>query len=78
MKMLSHQKHVLQKVSGNKELFKKELIKSLAWLEKEEIEELIQWLKKNHWDTNRNEVIAVFNNYMIRDGKTFIYKKLEK
>jgi hypothetical protein len=35
MKMLAHQKKVLQNVCYDKELFNKELYKCLAWLEKE-------------------------------------------
>lgn len=73
--MLAHQKKVLQNVCYDKELFKKELYKCLAWLEKEEIEELVEWLKSNYWSTNSQEIIAVFRIYMIRDVDTFYYQK---
>ena len=76
MKMLAHQKTVLQNVCNDKELFKKELYKCLAWLEKEEIEELVDWLKSNYWNTNSKEIVAVFKIYMVRDVDTFYYQKL--
>lgn len=51
MKMLEHQKWVIQQVSKDKELFKNELYKSLEWLEKKDIEALVEWLKSNYWST---------------------------
>ncbi|MCD4732587.1 MAG: hypothetical protein K8R74_18455 [Bacteroidales bacterium] len=41
--MLKYTKTVLQKVSFNKDLFKRELQKSLRWLRKEEIAVLQTW-----------------------------------
>ena len=78
MKMLSHQKKVLENVCYDKELFKKELYKCLAWLEKEEVEELVEWLKNNYWDSNNKEIITVFRIYMIKKVDTFYYQKMEK
>ena len=78
MKMLEHQKWVVKNLSGDKELFKKELYKSLDWLEKEEIEELVEWLKSNYWNTNSKEIITVFRSYMIKKVDTFYYQKMEK
>jgi hypothetical protein len=78
MKMLEHQKWVIKNLSGDKELFKKELYKSLAWLEKEEIEELVEWLKSNYWNTNSKEIVTVFRSYMIKKVDTFYYQKIEK
>lgn len=71
MEMLAHQKIILQNVCFDKELFKNELYKCLEWLEKEEIEELAEWLKSNYWSTNNKEIIAVFKTYMILDTDTF-------
>jgi len=42
--MLELQKIVLQQVSDHKELFKKELLKSLKWLNSEEIILLKEWV----------------------------------
>jgi hypothetical protein len=42
--MLELQKLVLQQVSDQKELFKKELLKSLKWLNSEEIVMLKEWV----------------------------------
>jgi NTP pyrophosphatase (non-canonical NTP hydrolase) len=78
MKMLEHQKRVIHNLSGEKELFKKELYKSLDWLEKEEIEELSQWLRSNYWETNSEEIISVFRTIMIKNGAFFYYQKMEK
>jgi hypothetical protein len=41
--MLKYTKTVLQKVSFNKDLFKKELQKSLRWLKKDEVMVLQTW-----------------------------------
>lgn len=45
--MLEHQKLVLQNVAWNQDLFRKELLKSLSWLNEEEQEQLYIWLSKN-------------------------------
>ncbi len=78
MTILKHQKKALQKACYDKELFKKELYKCLAWLEKKEIEELVKWLKSHYWHTNSQEILAVFKIYMIREVDTFYYQKLDK
>ena len=43
MAMLKYTETVLQKVSFNKELFRKELSKSLKWLKNEEVTILKTW-----------------------------------
>ncbi|MCD4694599.1 MAG: hypothetical protein K8S16_00050 [Bacteroidales bacterium] len=45
--MLRYTKTVLQKVSFNKDLFKKELKKSLKWLRKDEANALKVWCVLN-------------------------------
>ncbi len=45
--MLEHCKIVLNGVKDEKNLFRKELIKSLAWLNEEEQRQLGQWVRKN-------------------------------
>jgi len=45
--MLRYTKTILQKVSFNKDLFKKELRKSIKWLKKEEINALKTWCVLN-------------------------------
>ena len=45
--MLKYTKTVLQKVSFNKDLFNKELRKSLKWLKKEEVNVLKTWCVLN-------------------------------
>lgn len=78
MKMLEHQKWVIQQVSNDKELFKNELYKSLAWLEEKEIEALVEWLKSNYWSTNSEEIIAVFRIYLIEQTDFYFYQKPEE
>ncbi len=48
--MLEHQKKVLSGVSNNPYLFKKELLKSLKWLNHDELAELQKWLKQKYGD----------------------------
>ena len=78
MKMLEHQKWVIQQVSNDKELFKNELYKSLAWLEEKEIEALVEWLKSNYWNTNSEEIIAVFRIFLIEQTDFYFYQKPEE
>jgi len=58
--MLEHQKLILEKVSNNKELFKKELVKSLKWLKSYEIYRLHAWLKKKFYLTHGDIIKDVF------------------
>ena len=46
--MLEHQMTVLRAVADNQDLFKKELIKSLDWLDFEEKLKLKTWLQENY------------------------------
>ncbi len=47
--MLDHQKIVLEAVSNNSVLFKKELKKSMEWLKREERSLLIKWVKEHFY-----------------------------
>lgn len=58
--MLEYSKTILQKVSFNRELFKKELIKSLRWLHKEEIILLKIWCLATFSDTYSDILNEVF------------------
>lgn len=51
--MLEHQKMVLVNVDYNDDLFRKELQKSLAWLNSNDLANLRVWLKENYWNTHR-------------------------
>ena len=42
--MLEYQKMILEKVSFDKNIFKKELKKSIKWLQGEELKKLIHWV----------------------------------
>ncbi|UCH13339.1 MAG: hypothetical protein JSV22_09500 [Bacteroidales bacterium] len=58
--MLEHQKLILEKVSHNKELFRKELVKSLMWLKSYEIFRLHVWLKQKFYLTHGDIIEDVF------------------
>lgn len=45
--MLEYAKTILPKVSFSRELFKKELNKCIAWLDKEQVKELYVWCNEN-------------------------------
>lgn len=45
--MLDYTETILQKVSFNKDLFRKELIKSIHWLHKDEVTALKAWVVLN-------------------------------
>ncbi len=78
MENLSHQKKVLQNLHSDKALFKKELYKSLAWLKEEEIENLVECLITNFWNTNGKEIISVFRTHMVKNVDTIYYQKTVK
>lgn len=48
--MLEYAKTILPKVSFSRELFKKELNKCIAWLDKEQVGELYKWCNENFKD----------------------------
>lgn len=54
--MLEHQKVVLKGVADNLQLFKKELAKSLKWLNPTELTELIKWLTNEFGDTHKKVI----------------------
>lgn len=45
--MLEYAKVILPKVSFSKELFRKELIKCINWVEEHELNELYEWCSEN-------------------------------
>jgi len=53
--MLEHQKFVLQAVADQENLFRKELIKSMNWLDENDQEKLLNWLKERF--NNRKDII---------------------
>lgn len=58
--MLKYTKTVLQKVSFNKDLFKKELQKSLRWLRRDEIIVLQTWCVLNFGSMYMDVINEVF------------------
>lgn len=60
MKMLEHQKIILENVRHDKKLFQKELVKSVNWLEEEDQQELYKWLRESFWKSHRQIIESVF------------------
>ncbi len=60
--MLEHQKSILIQLSDNKELFRKEIIKSFKWLKSYEILQLHQWLKNNYRATHGDIIKDIFQH----------------
>jgi len=58
--MLKYTKTVLQKVSFNKDLFKKELQKSMRWLRKDEVIVLQTWCVINFGSMYMDVINEVF------------------
>jgi hypothetical protein len=58
--MLEHQKKILQKLSYDEKLFKREILKSFRWLKSYEIILLHEWLLVNFGKTHRNVINDVF------------------
>jgi hypothetical protein len=58
--MLRYTEIILQKVSFNKELFRKELEKSIKWLQKEEIVLLKAWVIINFGSIYYDVINEVF------------------
>ena len=60
--MLEYAKVILPKVSFNKKLFRKELVKCLNWIEPEEVHELREWCYANFNDKYHEILEEVFEN----------------
>ena len=63
MFMLDYVKTILIKVSFDQELFKKELEKSLQWLETEEILKLKAWVVEKFNHMYKDIITNVFSTY---------------
>ncbi|MBN1598748.1 MAG: hypothetical protein JW894_10670 [Bacteroidales bacterium] len=58
--MLEHQKKVLEQLSYDKVLFRKEILKSFRWLKSYEIIMLHNWLKDNYGQKYPDVIQDVF------------------
>lgn len=58
--MLELQKFVLQRVSDDARLFKKELTKSIQWLNSQDVEKLKQWAITRFGNTHAEILREVF------------------
>ena len=63
--MLEHQMKVLQNVACDQELFKKELYKSLAWLNAHDLTQLRVWLRKKYWSSHRELIEEVMYPFKV-------------
>ena len=60
--MLDHQKYVIANVSHDKYLFRKELVKSMRWLNSNEIFELYKWVTDNYLSAHKDVIFEVFSS----------------
>jgi hypothetical protein len=60
--MLEHQKLIIAKVSHDREMFRKEIVKSFKWLNSYEIISLHRWLKNNYGRQHTNLIRKIFAN----------------
>jgi hypothetical protein len=60
--MLDHQQIILNQISHDKELFRKEIVKSFKWLKSYEIIMLRRWLKENFYKTHADVIHEVFED----------------
>jgi hypothetical protein len=58
--MLDHQKIILENVIDNRELFMKELKKSITWLDEDDVKKLYLWLKTNFWSSHGDTLRLIF------------------
>lgn len=58
--MLEHQMHMLKAVADNRELFKKELLKSLKWLNPDQLPEFKLWVNENFYQLYPNMIDDAF------------------
>ena len=59
--MLDYCKTVLKGVHENKYLFRKELIKSLAWINPQNREQLQNWVRQNYFSEHADIIEEVLN-----------------
>lgn len=55
--MLEHQKLVLKNISYDKDLFRKELSKSVNWLKTSDLYKLFEWLRSKYWETHEEIIV---------------------
>ena len=58
--MLEHQKILLEQLSYDKDLFRKEIVKSFKWLKSYEIIRLHHWLKDKYGRSHADVIQDVF------------------
>jgi hypothetical protein len=59
--MLEHQKIILMNSVHDKNMFRKELMKSIKWLDQIEQQKLYLWLKEKFWNIYRDLIESIFN-----------------
>jgi hypothetical protein len=60
--LLEHQKIMIRQIGGNKALFKKELQKSLQWLNEGDLEDLKGWVRENYHEQHADIISEVFKD----------------
>lgn len=57
--MLEHQKLIIDKLSYDKNLFRKEINKSVQWLKVSDLYKLFDWLRQKYWSTHKEIIVNV-------------------
>jgi len=60
--MIEYAKVILPKVSFSRELFRKELIKSVSWIDSGQLEELVEWCNENFGEMYPDILNEVFSH----------------
>ncbi len=69
MLMLDIQMQVIDNLSYDRNRFRQEIIKSLAWLRSYEIIFLKKWLKEKYGESHKDIIADIFNNQLIYSTK---------
>lgn len=59
--ILEHQKIVLSGVEDHSQLFRKELLKTISWLDDKEQDSLEKWVRKNYYHIHSETIDEVFS-----------------
>ncbi|SMO76576.1 hypothetical protein SAMN06265379_10725 [Saccharicrinis carchari] len=69
--MITHQKQILQQVDHNPDLFKKELVKSLRWLQDYEQTQFKKWVCEKYYHQYPVIINQVLDEYAPMQGDDY-------
>ncbi|MFW5804765.1 MAG: hypothetical protein ACOCWG_06000 [bacterium] len=79
--LLEHQQLVISNLRDNEEYFKKEIFKSLKWLDDNEAFQLYIWLNENFFDSHGEIISEVFEKMSLAQKKEsfeYVHENEEK